>query len=213
MRDYNLQNLRIVECEYLDPLQCRTVVEGCDAVLWCATDFNGNRPRAISGLNIAFLFRAVASPDKGRLEIEGLQNMLGALKQERLENLRKSGRTSAPANDPINFVLVSTAPEALDDFETPFGNFIGLKRQGEEMMKKDFPSLTSTALQMGRYEDNFVDEGLDVIYEAAAAASSTNQEADVPKKTKREINRRDAARAAVDALTKKELVGETVPVW
>ena len=205
MRDYNLQNLRLVECEYLDPVQCRSVVEGCDAVIWCATDFNGNQPRAISGLNIAFLFRAVTVPDKGRVEIEGLQNMLGALKQERLEKLRRTGRTEPPANDPMNFVLVSTAPEALNDFETPFGSFIGLKRQGEEMMKNDFPSLKSVALQMGKYEDNFVEEGLEVIFE-------NKPELENPRQT-RKINRRDAAQAAVDALTREDLVGKTVQVY
>ena len=205
MRDYNLQNLRLVECEYLDPVQCQSVVEGCDAVIWCATDFNGNQPRAISGLNIAFLFRAVTVPDKGRVEIEGLQNMLGALKQERLEKLRRTGRTEPPANDPMNFVLVSTAPEALNDFETPFGSFIGLKRQGEEMMKNDFPSLKSVALQMGKYEDNFVEEGLEVIYE-------NKPELENPRQT-RKINRRDAAQAAVDALTREDLVGKAVQVY
>ena len=205
MRDYNLQNLRLVECEYLDPVQCRSVVEGCDAVIWCATDFNGNQPRAISGLNIAFLFRAVTVPDKGRVEIEGLQNMLGALKQERLEKLRRTGRTEPPANDPMNFVLVSTAPEALNDFETPFGSFIGLKRQGEEMMKNDFPSLKSVALQMGKYEDNFVEEGLEVIFE-------NKPELENPRQT-RKINRRDAAQAAVDALTREDLVGKAVQVY
>jgi hypothetical protein len=34
MKDYNLQNLRLVEVELLDPVQCRTVAEGCDAVIW-----------------------------------------------------------------------------------------------------------------------------------------------------------------------------------
>jgi len=34
MRDYNLQNLRVVECEFLDPVQCMSVAEGCDAVVW-----------------------------------------------------------------------------------------------------------------------------------------------------------------------------------
>jgi hypothetical protein len=34
MRDYNLQNLRLVECELLDPVQCQSVAEGCDALIW-----------------------------------------------------------------------------------------------------------------------------------------------------------------------------------
>jgi len=216
MRGYNLQNLRLVECELLDPNQCRSVVEGCDAVVWCATDFNGNRPRAVSGLNVAFLFRAVTQPDKGRVEIEGLQNMLGALKTEKQEKKRKNSimGLSSPSNnnDPINFVLVSTAPEAYADFETPFGTFIGLKRQGEQMLKEDFPSLTSTVLQFSRFEDNFCEEGLDVLREDAATGAENADDAGTIKE-RRQINRRDAAKAVVDSLLDEDLVGKTVQVW
>eukprot|EP00978_Attheya_sp_CCMP212_P033978 scaffold140115_cov44-Attheya_sp.AAC.5 len=70
MKDYNLRNL--VEVELLDPVQCETICEGVDSVVWCATDVNANQPRAVSGLNVAFLFRAEADPTKGRVEIEGL---------------------------------------------------------------------------------------------------------------------------------------------
>ena len=205
MQDYNLNNIRVVECDFLDPVQCGSIVESVDAVIWCATDFNGNQPRAISGLNLAFLFRAVTVPDKGRVEIEGVQNMLGALKRERQDRLRRMGRVDPPSNDPINFVLVSTAPEAFLDFETPFGSFYGIKRQGEEMMEEDFPSLTSTILQMGRYEDNFVEEDLQIIVRNEAVSPGDRKV--------RQINRRDAARAAVEALTNDDLVGQTVQVW
>ena len=169
MGDYNLNKLRVIECELLDPVECATVCEeGVDAVIWCATDFNGNTPRAVSGLNFAFLFRAVTVPDKGRVEIEGLQNMLGALKnakQDRKWKQQKQGDSSPPNddNDPINFVLVSMVPEAYGNFETPFGEFNAIKRQGEQILKTDFPSLTSTVLQMGLYEDNFVEEGKEII--------------------------------------------------
>lgn len=207
MGGYNLQNLRLVECELLDPVQCQSVSEGCDAVIWCATDFNGNRPRAISGLNVAFLFRAAANPDKGRVEIEGLQNMLGALKQARQDKNWSKGK-SAPANDPVNFVLVSSSPQAFENFETPFGEFNAIKREGEEMMKRDFPSLTSTVIQIPRFEDNFVDEGLDIMLEESSSAVATERE-----KALRKINRRDAAKAVVDALLNEELVGKTVQVW
>jgi hypothetical protein len=91
MKDYNLQNLRLVECELLDPVQCTTICEGVDSVIWCATDFNGNQPRAVSGLNIAFLFRAIAAPDKGRVEIEGFRNLLGGLKTQRQEGRYQCG--------------------------------------------------------------------------------------------------------------------------
>ena len=201
MKDYNLQNLRVVEVELLDPVQCQTITEGIDSIVWCATDFNGNRPRAISGLNVAFLFRAVADPTKGRVEIEGLRNILGGLKMNR----QNKGDGKASTNDPINFVLVSAAPNAYKDFETPFGTFNGLKREGEELLKDEFPSLTYTILQMGQYEDNFVDESLDILMDESGSESEDT--------AKRRINRRDAARAAVDALTDETVKGKTVQVW
>ena len=209
MQNYNLQNLRIVECEFLDPVQCTTVAEGCDAVIWCATDFNGNLPRAVSGLNVAFLFRAVSRPDKGRVEVEGLQNMLGALRQAQLDRKRQDQFSSPSSNkrkggDPINFVLVSTDANAFQNTETPFGSFYGIKQRGEELMKEDFPSLKSTVLRLGRFDDNFVAEDLEVNMTEIDDDSAGQQ---------RLINRRDAARAVVDALTNEELVGKTLNVW
>jgi hypothetical protein len=206
MKDYNLQNLRLVECELLDPVQCNTICEGVDSVIWCATDFNGNQPRAISGLNIAFLFRAVASPTKGRVEVEGLRNILGGLKLARQES---NARRSSPAgNQPINFVLVSASPDSLPDFETPFGTFQGLKREGEDIVRNEFPSLSHTVLQMGRYEDNFVEEGRDIEFEEAKISSADDSDFQ-----RRRINRRDAARAAVESLTNKEVQGKKNEVW
>jgi nucleoside-diphosphate-sugar epimerase len=205
MKDYNLKNLRIVECELLDPVQCMSIAEGCDAVVWCATDFNGNQPRAL-GLDVAFLFRAIAVPDKGRVEVEGLQNMLGALKNAKQEKKYRTGAGSA--NDPVAFVLVSTAPDAFEDFETPFGSFKGIKQQGETMLKQDFPSLTHTVLRMGRFDDSFVEENLDVYLEESGFKETEDKE-----KTTRLINRRDAAKAVVQALTSEGIAGKTVEVW
>jgi hypothetical protein len=160
MTDYNLQKLRIVECELLDPVQCSSIVEDskADIVVWCATDFNGNRPRAVSGLNVAFLFRAVTDPTKGRVEVEGLSNMLGALKTARQEEIQRkrvmgydtttASTSTGTVTKPVDVLLVSVSPDALEDFETPFGTFYDQKRQGEEMIPKDFPSLTFTTLQV-----------------------------------------------------------------
>ncbi|GKY97002.1 hypothetical protein MPSEU_000659000 [Mayamaea pseudoterrestris] len=207
MGEYNLRNLRIVEVELLDPLQCQSVCdESIDAVVWCATDFNGNLPRAISGLNVAFLFRAVSNPIKGRVEVEGLENMLGALKLAKQERKRQRGYDAT--NDPVNVVLVSTAPDALDDFETPFGSFLGIKRQGEELLDS-FPSLTSIALQMSRYGDNFVEEGVDIQTQVATKGDASS----VDDSSRRRINRRDAAKAVADALLDQELIGKTAQVW
>jgi hypothetical protein len=168
MKDYNLQKLRVVECELLDPVQCNSIMEDtqADVVVWCATDFNGNRPRAVSGLNLAFLFRAVTDPTKGRVEVEGLSNMLGAIKRRRQDALQQrrmfaerdtsSSSTTATTTTtldsvvtkPVDILLVSVAPDALEDFETPFGTFLDQKRQGEEMISNDFPSLSYTIVQV-----------------------------------------------------------------
>lgn len=211
MKDYNLQNLRLVECELLDPVQCTTICEGVDSVIWCATDFNGNQPRAISGLNVAFLFRAIAAPTKGRVEIEGLRNLLGGLKTQQQDARYRQGSSTTRGDvpQPLNVILVSTAPDALDDFETPFGTFHGLKREGEDILKKEFPSLSYTILQMGRYDDNFVPEDLDVILEDSIQATELNTN----KRGSRRINRRDAARAAVEALTNDNLRGKSMQVF
>jgi hypothetical protein len=219
MEGYNLQSLRIVECELLDPVQCQSVVEGCDAVIWCATDFNQNVPRAVSSLNVALLFRAVSRPTKGRVDVEGVQNMMGAIKQDLQERRRRRGesaQSALPSASIVNFVLVSTSPDAYEDYETPFGSFRGIKQQGEELMQQ-FPSLTATVLQMARYEDNFVGEGLDIQMEEVASRRTGSDElstADTSaKKSRRKINRRDAARAAVEALVNHDLAGKAVQVW
>ena len=216
MKDYNLNKIRVVPVELLDPVQCNTITEGVDSIIYCATDFNGNTPRAISGLNVAFLFRAIADPNKGRVEIEGLRNILGGLKnnlQSKAWNERDAVQTpfegtKSSRNDPINVVLVSTAPQAFQDFETPFGTFNGLKREGEDILKNEFPSLSYTVLQMARYDDNFVDESLDI-----KLLEQSLGDDDLKKESRRRINRRDAARAAGDALTNDALVGKSVQVW
>ena len=102
---------------------------------------------------------------------------------------------------------MSTAEDALEDFVTPLGDFKALKRDGERILQEDFPSLSYTILQMGRYDENFVDEGLDVQYEEPVARNEDNP------KNKRKINRRDAAKAAVEALTDESLLGKKVEVF
>lgn len=200
MKDYNLQNIRVLDVELLDPVQCDTITQDVDAVVWCATDFNGNQPRAVSGLNLAFLFRAVADPTKGRVEIEGLRNILTGL-------LRNKQQQRGDASSTTDVVLVSTAPKAFRDVETPFGTFNGLKREGEQLLKNEFPSLTSTVLQMCRYEDNFVQESLEVMLD-----DPLEEDEDV-EVDRRRINRRDAARAASEALFNNDIRGKTVQVW
>mmetsp|Transcript_30897 Transcript_30897/g.47365 ORF Transcript_30897/g.47365 Transcript_30897/m.47365 type:complete len:259 (-) Transcript_30897:39-815(-) len=219
MKDFNLQNCRLIDVELLDPVQCGTITEGIDCVVWCATDFNGNKPRAIAGLNFAFFYRALANPTKGRVEIEGLRNILnGFVGNQRDEAWKKQGggldavinrRPTRKPSKAMDFVLVSATPESFNDFETPYGTFHGLKREGENILRKEFPSLNSCILQMGRYEDNFVEENLDIkIQEESDYANDS-----IPGKKPARINRRDAARAASQALTKSELKGKTIRVW
>lgn len=225
MSGYNLDKLRIVEVELLDPVQVRTITEGVDAVIFAATDFDGNRPRAIASLNAAFLFRAVASPAKGRVEVEGVRNVLegfmGNLNNKRYkERLQATpGNTSvAIASEPTQFVHVSTCPGAFGEFETPFGEFNGLKRQGEYLVMES-TSISSTVIQLGKFDDNFVEEGQELKY--ADATDDTEvcggvinaRQVENKEGTQKRINRRDAARAAVEALLDERIEGKKVQVY
>lgn len=244
MTPYNLQKLRVVECELLDPLQCKTIVEDsqADVIVWCATDFNGSTPRSLSGgsgplSSLPFLFRAVADPDKGRVEVEGLQNMLGALKtlkQERIQRNRQltafTGRTKESPQDDlveessnadgIDFLLVSSCPDALSNFETPFGAFLDIKRQGEDMIPNDFPSLKYSVLQFATFEDNFVGEDLELkllpVENEPPRIPREDQPEERPMKRQRKvrrINRRDAARAVGEALVDPDFHNKKIQVW
>merc|ERR1712232_1094923 len=108
--------------------------------------------------------------------------------------LDRTETSKSNAKAPINVVLVSVAPNVFGDFETPFGTFKDIKRQGEELLKKEFPSLSYTILQMGKYNDNFVDENLTLQMEVS------QDDGDVLQERKRNIHRRDAARAVGEAL-------------
>ena len=218
MENYNLQKLRLLEVELLDPVQCQTITEDVDCVIFCATDFNGNKPRAISGLNVAFLFRALAAPTKGRVEIEGLRNLLEGLTLSKQAQLRRSSLTTpirpSTSKNPTSFILVSTADQAYPDFETPFGSFKSIKREGESILENEFPSLSKCILQMSKYDENFVDENLDVQYDKILNKNNLDALEDIDdEKRKRRINRRDAARFTVDALIDENLVDQKVEVW
>ena len=225
MSGYNLNKLRIVEVELLDPVQVSTITEDVDAVIFAATDFEGNRPRAVASLNAAFLFRAVASPTKGRVEVEGVRNciegFLGNLSDRRYKERLEPARSStsvATKSEPTQFVLVSTAPGAFGEFETPFGEFNGIKRQGEYITMQGFPSLSYTVLQMGKFDDNFVEEGQELQFADAEddteVVEGVIQSKRIENKegTQLRINRRDAARAAVEALLDEDIEGKKVQV-
>lgn len=173
------------------------------------------------------MFRAIAAPTKGRVEIEGLTNILGGLKESKQKKIRLARYDNDASsainmdgslnnNDPISFILVSTSPNALNNFETPFGEFNGLKRQGESIVRNDFPSLSHAILQLGKFDDNFVEESLDILYEKDNnIGTQVEDESDDEKyqKSRRKVNRRDAARAVVDALLDESLEGKVSEVW
>merc|ERR1712154_760945 len=99
--------------------------------------------------------------------------------------------------------------------------FNGLKRQGERIVMEEFPSLSYSVLQMGKFDDNFVEEGqelqyapaeedtvvMDGVVNAKRSARSTNDG------MQKRISRRDAARAAVGALLDVESEGKKVQVY
>jgi len=229
MGGYNLNKLRLVEVELLDPVQVRTITEDVDAVIYCATDFEGNRPRAVASLNAAFLFRAVASPAKGRVEIEGVRNVLEGLAgnaadrkwKERLEPGVGAVGSKAKSANPTQFVLVSIAPDAFGGFETPLGEFNGMKRQGERIVMEEFPSVSYSVLQMGKFDDNFVEEGQELKYAVAeedtvvvdGVVGAKRRGDNAYEGMQKRMNRRDAARAAVDALLDEGLEGQKVQVY
>ncbi|KAL3802556.1 hypothetical protein ACHAW5_010949 [Stephanodiscus triporus] len=246
MSGYNLNKLRVVEVELLDPVQVRTMTEDVDSIIYCATDFEGNRPRAVSSLDVALLFRAVANPTKGRVEVEGVRNCLeglvGGINERRYRDRSRtlsSGSSGAyvVANDeksgnsrpgPTQFVLVSTSPDAYGNFETPFGEFNGLKRLGEITAMEEFPSISRTVLQMGKFDDNFVAEGQELRYSIAeedtvvvdGVVNAVRRVGGgvvggnfVNDGMQKRINRRDAARAAVEALLDEDIEGKKVQVY
>jgi nucleoside-diphosphate-sugar epimerase len=253
MSGYNLNKLRIVEVELLDPVQVRTITEDVDAVVYCASDFEGNRPRAASSLDVAFLFRAISNPTKGRVEIEGLRNCLeglvGGMNERRWKDERRTssmtpdglaggggtgrvavgtgarGRRRRRRLPPTQFVLISSSPDAYGNFETPFGEYNGLKRQGERMVMTEYPSVSHAVLQMGKFDDNFVEEGRELMYAIAeedtvvvdgvvnAVRRGGGGGGGGGDGTQKRINRRDAARAAVEALLKDDIEGKKVQVY
>lgn len=237
MSTYNLNKLRIVEVELLNPTQVQTIIDNVDSIIFCATDFDGNRSRSIASLDVALFFRAVADPTKGRVEIEGLRNCLEGLVRDmndrRWQSDRQSnepGATIIPSTIKMNglptqFVLISTSPDAYGAFETPYGEFNGLKRQGERLVMEDFPSISYTILQMGKYDDNFVPEGQELQYKLAikgtvvvdgdvtAIKQGVGVGTIVNDGMQKRINRRDAARAAVEALLSEDVQGKKIQVY
>ncbi|GMI47894.1 hypothetical protein TrCOL_g4175 [Triparma columacea] len=211
MSGYNLDKLTVKECEILSPLEVDEITRDVDAVVYVATDFKGNTPRAIINLDIGLLYRAVTKPMKGRVEIEGLRNVLEGMTRSR-SRLGVGGGERKEYNE---LVLVSVAEGTLDDFVTPTGDFRSLKLEGEEMLK-EFPSINSCVVRLGKFDDNFVEEGRELLFDIPDTTSTVDGGVGGEgngKKRRRKINRRDAARAVVGAVRETEWTGKVVEVW
>jgi len=102
------------------------------------------------------------------------------------------------------------APAEVEEFETRFGEFNGLKWQAEQITKQDFPSSLHTILQFGKHEDNFAEEGMKVLKGTSDDGVMHKGDNDMHHTR---INRKDATRAALDALTDATLEGKTVKAW
>ena len=153
------------------------------------------------------------------MEVEGFRNILEGMTKNRISNNNDSNNNKK--KNPTSVILLSSSPHAFKDFETPFGSFHGIKRQGEALLQ-EFPSLTHTVLQMNRYNDNFSDESLDLQVEAVVMDETTSttttttttvEDYNNVDRQQRRIHRRDAARMTVDALTDETLQGKTVEVY
>jgi len=73
---------------------------------------------------------------------------------------------------------------------------------------------------MSRYDDTFVEEDLDILREEEEVGEKSTREETVEEQSnarmttkRRRINRRDAARAAVDTLTDPLCKGKIFNVW
>jgi hypothetical protein len=199
MANYNLDKALVTEVELLSPSSCAAAVSGADVVVFVATDFDGATPRSLRPqLDLGLLFRAVRDPLKGRVEIEGVRNVLESFQAELRRRPEEKGRRA-------NFVLVSSAPGAVGDFVTPLGDFEKLKREGEALtLSTEFPDVDPVVLSFSKFDENMVDEGLPLRVSEEPAPEGGER--------MRRINRRDAAGAVVEALEQKEWVGKRVYV-
>ena len=105
---------------------------------------------------------------------------------------------------------VSIADNVIGDFVTPLGDFMALKKEGEDVvLRQNTPRVSPVVLRMARYDDNFVEEDLDITY-TVPAVERGDLEGCGDNKIK--INRRDAARAVVDALIEDDWRGKRIDV-
>lgn len=118
---FGLDRLSLLECEILDPA---TLPPPADIIYFCATDFAGNKPRAISRLDPGLLFRSISRPLKGRVEIEGLKNLLQSIQKSKKKKDKK-----------VTLIVPTVKRSAYGDFVTPFGDFHSIKKEQMDLLK------------------------------------------------------------------------------
>ncbi|GMH55341.1 hypothetical protein TrRE_jg6664 [Triparma retinervis] len=146
---------------------------------------------------------------EGRVEIEGVRNVLSAIK-------KKKGGEGGGKKGFNELVIVSVAEGCLDDFVTPLGDFLSVKKEGERLVE-EFPSVNSCVVRLGKFDDNFVEEGRELLVggggEGGGEGGEVWREMRKEGGKRRKINRRDAARAVVGGVMETEWTGKVVEVW
>ena len=178
MRDYGLSKLSIQEAELLAPPLPR-LAEGSQ-VFYLASDFRGSIPRSIANLDVGLLFRAFSRPLKGRVDIEGLRNVIDA--------------------QPESIVYASICEEyGGSDFVTPLGDFKALKREGERVLRQS--GMPCTIVRLPK---------VDTLRESPGELKVVKQAEVRGRKRARWISTEDAARCVKEAGEGGEGVWEIV---
>ena len=84
MRDYGLDRLTLLETEVL---QAQPRMAAPVKAYYCASDYRGVVPRAVASFEPGLLFRALANPLKGRVEVE-----VRVRREAKLKRLRRRAR-------------------------------------------------------------------------------------------------------------------------
>jgi len=223
MIPYNIGKLVVTECDLLDPNNVARAVKGCDAIIYCASSFDGGRiklrapqvfsPEALFAVTDRIFLESVREGDREReaargTPVEGVVDREGValaasalLKDQRLQAMGGSSMPrDAKGTKLTPFVLVSAKRDALPKR----GGFAGVLPAFEgydvEEMKTEGAKLLkeagltgSVTLEMSRYDENFAGEGRRPVFSPGGSTWVKGEKQKV-------ISRLDAALAAVLAL-------------
>jgi len=169
----------------------------CDMVVFAAGDFKNNKPRGVSTFSPGLLFRSIVDVSKGRVEVEGVKNVLNAIVGER--ERRPKNRVGP------EFIYISPDLECFDDFPTTSQSFKEIKSLGVEIVLGD-KRVKSSVVELAKFDDNFNEEGKDILVHEVEEADQDG------KCAKRSINRSDASAFLSDAVFDRSLTGKRTKV-